>query len=82
MEPFAGAVGDDSMVLPLLNGLRHLEMLDDRFATSKILGGQCVIGVTLDAQRVAVHLNDNKELKLGLRHYRSRWQSDKHPGVY
>ena len=67
MESFAGAVGPDSVVLPLLNGIRHLEILDDRFGTSKILGGQCVIAVTLDAQRVVVHLNDSQELKFGER---------------
>jgi 2-dehydropantoate 2-reductase len=67
IESFAGAVGPDSVVLPLLNGMRHLEMLDDRFGNSKILGGQCVIAVTLDAQRVIVHLNDSQELKFGER---------------
>ena len=51
--------------LPLLNGMRHLEMLDDRFGRSKILGGRCVIAVTLDAQRVVVHLNDSQDLKFG-----------------
>jgi 2-dehydropantoate 2-reductase len=67
MESFAGAVGSATVVLPLLNGMKHLEMLDDRFGRSKILGGQCVIAVTLDAQRVVVHLNDMHEIKFGER---------------
>jgi 2-dehydropantoate 2-reductase len=67
MESFAAAVGSDSMVLPLLNGMKHLEMLDGRFGTSKILGGQCVIAATLDAHRAVVHLNDRHELTFGER---------------
>jgi 2-dehydropantoate 2-reductase len=67
MESFAAAVGPESAVLPLLNGMKHLEMLDARFGKSKILGGQCVIASTLDAHRVVVHLNDTDELKFGER---------------
>ena len=67
MDSFAGGMGPQSMVLPLLNGMRHLEMLDERFGSSRILGGQCVIAVTLDAQRVVVHLNANHDLKIGER---------------
>jgi 2-dehydropantoate 2-reductase len=67
MESFAGAVGSGSVVLPLLNGMKHLEVLDDRFGASKILGGRCVIAATLDAQRVIVHLNDTQEITFGER---------------
>jgi 2-dehydropantoate 2-reductase len=67
MDSFAAAVGPASVVLPLLNGMKHLEMLDERFGTSKILGGQCVIAATLDAQRVVVHLNDSHKLTFGER---------------
>src|SRR3984893_17034684 len=67
MDSFAAAVGPETMVLPLLNGMKHLDMLDERFGTSKILGGQCVIAATLDAQRVVVHLGDNHELTFGER---------------
>jgi 2-dehydropantoate 2-reductase len=67
MESFAAAVGPDSLVLPLLNGMRHLDLLDERFGRSHILGGQCVIAVTLDAQRTVVHLNDSQMLSFGER---------------
>src|SRR5580658_10147288 len=29
MESFAAAIGPESLVLPLLNGMRHLDMLDE-----------------------------------------------------
>jgi 2-dehydropantoate 2-reductase len=67
MESFAGAVGSASVVLPLLNGMKHLEMLDARFGASKILGGRCLIAATLDARRVIVHLNDSQEITFGER---------------
>jgi 2-dehydropantoate 2-reductase len=67
MDSFAAAVGPETMVLPLLNGMRHLDMLDERFGRSLILGGQCVIAATLDSQRAVVHLNDAHKLAFGER---------------
>jgi 2-dehydropantoate 2-reductase len=67
MDSFAAAVGPETMVLPLLNGMRHLDMLDERFGASAILGGQCVIAATLDAQRAVIHLDDNHTLTFGER---------------
>ncbi|GAA0719806.1 2-dehydropantoate 2-reductase [Dokdonella soli] len=45
----APAVGADTRVLPLLNGLRQLDMLDAAFGPARVLGGLCHISVTLDA---------------------------------
>jgi 2-dehydropantoate 2-reductase len=67
IDSFAAAVGPETIVLPLLNGMRHLDMLDERFGRSHILGGQCVIAATLDSQRAVVHLNDIHKLAFGER---------------
>jgi 2-dehydropantoate 2-reductase len=67
MDSLAPAVGPDTMVLPLLNGMRHLDLLDQRFGRLHILGGQCVIAATLDAQGTVVHLNDIHSLTFGER---------------
>jgi 2-dehydropantoate 2-reductase len=67
IDSFAAAVGPETIVLPLLNGMRHLDMLDERFGRSFILGGQCVIAATLDSQRAVVHLNDIHKLSFGER---------------
>lgn len=67
MDSFAAAVGPDTLVLPLLNGMRHLEMLDQRFGKSHVLGGLCIVAATLDAQRAVVHLNDMHRLAFGER---------------
>ncbi len=67
MDSFAAAVGRDTLILPLLNGMRHLDLLDERFGSSRVLGGQCVIAATLDAQRIIVHLNNLHTLSFGRR---------------
>jgi 2-dehydropantoate 2-reductase len=46
---FSAAMGPDSRVLPLLNGLRHLDVLDAKFGTRRVLGGLARISTTLDA---------------------------------
>ncbi|WP_417596290.1 ketopantoate reductase family protein [Oceanospirillum sp.] len=35
----APAVGDNTLILPLLNGLRHLDLLDKAFGAERVLGG-------------------------------------------
>src|SRR5271166_4902748 len=44
---FAGAVGPNTAILPLLNGMRHLDVLADRFGMERVLGGVAVISATL-----------------------------------
>ena len=67
IEAFAPAVGPETAILPLLNGMRHLEMLDGRFGPKHVLGGECVISSTLDASGTVVHLNDVHTLLFGER---------------
>jgi 2-dehydropantoate 2-reductase len=53
----APAAGPSTLVLPLLNGLRHFEALDARFGPRRVLGGCCHIGVTVTADGAIEHLN-------------------------
>jgi 2-dehydropantoate 2-reductase len=62
---FAPAVGPGTAILPLLNGLRHLDILDARFGRGAVLGGLCYIAATLDPQGAIVHLNNDHELAFG-----------------
>src|SRR5262245_44691042 len=43
IESFARAVGPNTAILPLLNGMRHLDTLDARFGAGRVLGGSCFI---------------------------------------
>lgn len=47
MEAIAPAMAGNCTVLPLLNGLAHLERLDTRFGRTHVLGGSCAIDVML-----------------------------------
>jgi 2-dehydropantoate 2-reductase len=64
LTSFAPAVGPHTVILPLLNGMRHLEILDTRFGRDRVLGGQCLIAAVLKDGEI-VHLNENHELSFG-----------------
>jgi 2-dehydropantoate 2-reductase len=64
---FAPAVGPGTAVIPLLNGMRHLDVLDARLGSAPVLGGQCVISVRRDDAGRILHLNDLHLLSFGAR---------------
>jgi 2-dehydropantoate 2-reductase len=66
-ESFAPAVGAQTAILPLLNGMAHIDFLTTRFGGTPVLGGQCVISTTLDAGGRILHLNDFHALSFGER---------------
>jgi len=65
MDSFASAVGSDTAILPLLNGMAHMQALAGRFGSQSVLGGQCVISTTLDPDGRVLHLNDLHLLTFG-----------------
>jgi 2-dehydropantoate 2-reductase len=62
---FAKAVGPKTAILPLLNGMRHLDVLADRFGAQRVLGGLAMISATIDANGSIAHLNDLHTLAFG-----------------
>jgi 2-dehydropantoate 2-reductase len=66
-DSFAPAVGADTAILPLLNGMAHIDDLAERFGGAAVLGGQCVISVTLDGDGHILHLNDTHGVSFGER---------------
>ena len=58
IESIAPHVGAASAVLPLLNGMAHLDALDARFGPGRVLGGLCQIAATLTPEGEIRHLND------------------------
>lgn len=65
MDSFAAAVGPNSMILPLLNGMDHLNALDARFGADRVFGGLCQISVALDAEGRILHFNKIHNLVFG-----------------
>lgn len=67
MEAVAPAIGPATLLLPLLNGLRHLDTLDERFGRPHVLGGLCDLGVRLTPEGGIEHMNRLQRLILGTR---------------
>jgi 2-dehydropantoate 2-reductase len=67
LPDMAGAVGPDTMIVPLLNGMRHLDLLSERFGANAVLGGLCMISTTLDEQGRIVQLTPAHDLMYGER---------------
>lgn len=65
MESFAPAVGPETAILPLLNGMRHLDELGRRFGADRVLGGLCMISASLDEEGRVLHHNDLHGLSYG-----------------
>lgn len=67
VDSLAPAVGPATMILPLLNGMRHLDALDERFGASHVLGGLCAISSTLDGEGRILHFSNFHTLAFGAR---------------
>jgi 2-dehydropantoate 2-reductase len=60
-------VGPQTSIIPLLNGMLHLDVLDRKFGRECVLGGLCAIAVTLNDKREIVHLAPMQSLNFGER---------------
>lgn len=65
MAAIAPAVGPETAILPLLNGLRHFELLDERFGADRVLRGLCSIAVRLDSDGAIEHMSEMHALRFG-----------------
>ncbi|MEA2914535.1 MAG: 2-dehydropantoate 2-reductase [Bradyrhizobium sp.] len=65
IESFAPAVGPSTSIVPLLNGMAHLDALMVHFGEATVLGGQCAVSLTLDSEGRILHLNDTCVLTYG-----------------
>ncbi len=67
MEDMAPAVGPETMVLPVLNGIRHLDTLDERFGAEKVLGGTIRVFADMDVEGRIHQISKLGELSYGER---------------
>src|SRR3982074_399000 len=67
IRSFAPAVGTQTAIIPLLNGMLHLDVLDTKFGRERVLGGLCAIAATLNDHREVVQLNPMQSLTFGER---------------
>lgn len=65
MNDFAAAVGPDTMILPVLNGMRHIDLLTTKFGESKVIGGVCYVATEVDQDGRIIQLNKGQKLIYG-----------------
>jgi len=65
MESMAPAVGPTTTILPLLNGMSHIDALNARFGKSRVLGGWCAISATMNEAGQILHLQPFHSISFG-----------------
>ncbi len=67
MNDFAAAVGPETMIFPMLNGMRHVDLLKKRFGEHAVIGGVCLVASEIDDEGRIVQLADFQQLIYGER---------------
>src|ERR1700719_986057 len=67
MNDFAAAVGPETIIFPMLNGMRHIDLLASRFGEHAVIGGVCLVAAEIDDQGRIVQLADFQQLIYGER---------------
>lgn len=65
MNDFAAAVGPETMILPVLNGMRHIDLLVARFGVQAVLGGVCLVATEIEQAGRIRQLADFQSLTYG-----------------
>jgi 2-dehydropantoate 2-reductase len=65
MDDMAPAVGPGTLILPFLNGMSHLDRLDQRFGVSAVLGGVVIVATTVNQEGDIVRLAPQASLTTG-----------------
>ncbi|MDA1753388.1 2-dehydropantoate 2-reductase [Bacillus cereus] len=62
LKPF---VGENTVIIPLLNGIAHVSLLQKEFGEEKVIGGLCFIETTLNDEGEIVQTSDANRLVFG-----------------
>jgi 2-dehydropantoate 2-reductase len=65
MDDFAAAVGPETMIVPVLNGMRHIDLLVARFGERAVLGGVCLVATEIDGEGRILQLAGFQKLIYG-----------------
>lgn len=65
MDDIAPAVGPATLIMPILNGMRHIATLQQRFGEDKVIGGLCKINATLGDQGEVIQMTPLHQLLYG-----------------
>jgi 2-dehydropantoate 2-reductase len=67
IEAIDPAVGERTAILPILNGLAHFPLLDQRFGPESVLGGLCVISAAKGPDGEILHFGNGASITFGER---------------
>jgi 2-dehydropantoate 2-reductase len=67
INDLAPAVGPETTILPILNGMRQLDLLDARFGAEHVIGGTCRINSDVDADGRILQLSKLGDITFGER---------------
>ena len=67
VKSFAPAVGERTAIIPLLNGMRHMDVLTARFGAKSVVGGVVKCATTLDKDGRILQLAGFQDLAYGER---------------
>src|SRR5580658_8056225 len=65
IDDFAPAVGQQTVIIPVLNGMHHIDVLTQRFGEHAVLGGVCFVATEVDSQARIIQLADFQSLTYG-----------------
>jgi 2-dehydropantoate 2-reductase len=65
LRDLAPAVGAETMILPTLNGMKHVDVLSEQFGTKAVVGCVCKVAATVDDEGRIVQLANFHELSYG-----------------
>ena len=65
LEDIAPAVGPDTLIMPILNGMRHIDTLCEHFGADKVIGGLCKINATLGKNGEVVQMTPLHQIYYG-----------------
>lgn len=65
VESIRPYVGEETIVLPLLNGMAHVAELQEAFGCERVIGGLCFIEATLNEEGDVVQTSPTHEIRYG-----------------
>jgi 2-dehydropantoate 2-reductase len=65
IDDFAPAVAPRTVIIPVLNGMHHMDVLTQRFGKDAVLGGVCYVATEMDSQGRIAQLADFQSLSYG-----------------
>jgi 2-dehydropantoate 2-reductase len=67
IDAIAPAMQSGTLIVPLLNGMSHLESLDAQFGKERVMGGSCAIVATLTPDGIVRSMSEHETIVWGAR---------------